>query len=65
MKPQTRWNTLRIAAYGAAAGFAYTFITLSMKSPLLAAAAGEMLGGMVGGAILFAAVSGIEICFFA
>jgi hypothetical protein len=64
MKP-TKWNTLRIAQYGAIFGAAYSAVSLAIQSDHLvsAAAAGEMVGGAFGGALLFAAASGIRNFF--
>lgn len=64
-----RWNTLRIAGYGAAIGVVYALVSDLPKSdpsgwqmtadfwPWLI---GKAFGGAVGGATLFALVSGVR-----
>jgi hypothetical protein len=60
-----RWDTLRIALWGAAFGVAYSAIKLTidgfatLNSDSLAYAGG-LFGGAVGGAAIFAIVSGMR-----
>jgi hypothetical protein len=59
-----RWNTLRLASYGACAGLAYGFYT---SLPLWgrgeefdAQAVGALVGGVAGGAALVALVAALR-----
>lgn len=64
MKP-TKWNTPRIAGYGALCGIIITLIRdyAIVLSGDIGAAVGLLVGGAVGGAILFAIVSGLRNLF--
>lgn len=59
-----RWNTLRLAAWGAGAGLIYGAIQgallWSLGGDYQARAIGQLIGGLVGGAALIALVSGLR-----
>lgn len=64
MKPQ-KWNTTRIAICGAAIGGVYTLAKLGVGDPYLhiGESIAAMFGGALGGAALFAMVSGVRNMF--
>jgi hypothetical protein len=59
-----RWDTMRIALYGACAGAAYAAFAQAgdwtQGVEMIARAIGGIAGGAVGGAILAALVSGLR-----
>ena len=66
MKPK-KWNTPRLAIYGAFAGLAYAIFnavgTWSIETNAIAANIGGLIGGTVGGALLVAGASGVRNFF--
>jgi hypothetical protein len=62
-----RWDTARIALWGAALGLVYSLVSLWMNGRFarldterLVYLGGGLFGGAFGGAILFATVSGVR-----
>ena len=68
MKP-VKWNTVRAAIYGSAAGAMYAVIRHALENGAPTGSddafvyAGLMIGGAAGGAALFAIASGIRNLF--
>jgi hypothetical protein len=61
-----KWNTARLALYGAAIGAVYEFVIEAhsyWSEGALAAAVSMVIGGAIGGAILFAIASGVGNLF--
>ncbi len=62
-----RWNTMRLALYGALAGFLYAVFTSGPywkgDTGLALEGVGTLFGGAVGGAIVVATVSGLRNLF--
>ena len=63
--PVKRWNTMRAALIGAVCGIVYAVVRIVLGSgpwttDQLSYHFGGLIGGAVGGAALFAAVSGVR-----
>lgn len=64
MKPK-KWNTRRLALYGAFAGLAYAVFNNAVNWGVqpISYTIGGLVGGLAGGAFLVAAISGLRNLF--